>query len=196
MTSLPQIRPPTLVQSFVPASRLRSWVTANILTPGGAIYNPDFADLQGLSIGFLWSGVKLEKGGARVLGTCELAESGIGRLSDAWTKGKRKQQLSEWFEEPIDFLITLYAPFAEDANVASLLSVIEHELYHCGIKDWVKAKPILMIRRHDIEVFIGEVRRYGAAASMQPIAELVEAASRQPTIGMATLDGICGSCVR
>jgi hypothetical protein len=195
--NLSRISPPkTLGARFVPALELQAWVRENILDPEGKIHNPDFLDLLELNIGFLWTDVRFKKGGARILGTCSLADVG----GDAWSKGRREQQIEEWFgevfDDDLDFLITLYAPFAEDADMASVCAVVEHELYHCGIKKYVNGKPVLETRRHDVEEFIGVVRRYGAFASSQPISELVAAAKKEPEIARATLEGVCGSCGR
>ena len=53
-------------------------------------------------------------------------------------------------------------------------------------------RPSFAIRGHDVEEFVGVVARYGATAA--GVSEMVEAASRGPTIALADIAGVCGTC--
>jgi hypothetical protein len=48
------------------------------------------------------------------------------------------------------------------------------------------------MRGHDVEEFVGVVARYGAEAT--GVAAIVDAAKAGPTIGRASIAGVCGTC--
>lgn len=51
--------------------------------------------------------------------------------------------------------------------------------------------PKLGIRGHDVEEFVGIVRRYGAGDT----AKFVAAAQRAPEVGHADIARACGTCI-
>jgi hypothetical protein len=85
---------------------------------------------------------------------------------------------------------------------ASFCALVEHELYHCGQqrnefggpKFNSMGLPIFGINGHDVEEFVGIVRRYGVGAAAGQTLALVEAAQRGPEISKATITAACGSC--
>lgn len=87
------------------------------------------------------------------------------------------------------------------AGDAEFCALVEHELYHCGQerdafgapKFRQSGLPAFTMRGHDVEEFVGVVRRYGADAS--GVRDLVEAASHEPTIARASIAQACGTCM-
>jgi hypothetical protein len=140
-----------------------------------------------------------ERRGRLILGTCQL----LPPSGDKWSVGRSLAQLAEWFEEMPDFLITLYAPACGEMDDASFMALLEHELYHAAQKRGEEGdpmfnretgKPVWAIRGHDVEQFVGVVRRYGARAS--GVSELVDAAINGPEIVAARVSIVCGNCLR
>ena len=82
-------------------------------------------------------------------------------------------------------------------------ALVEHELYHIGQRDdgfgapaFTKdGMPKLGIRGHDVEEFVGIVRRYGAGGGASDTAKLVDAARRAPEVGHADIARACGTCI-
>ena len=79
----------------------------------------------------------------------------------------------------------------------------EHELSHCGVErdafgapKFRKATglPAFTLRGHDVEEFVGVVRRYGAAAA--GVQAMIDAAADGPTVAQANIDFACGNCTR
>lgn len=102
-------------------------------------------------------------------------------------------------------MITLDAPYCAGASDTAFCALLEHELYHCGQKvndgtpvfSRETGLPQWAIRGHDVEEFIGVVRRYGKDAAGWQVAEMVRAAAqyeREPVFSPETLAGVCGSC--
>lgn len=184
--------------SFEPAPDVLRWARATFINEGATVENPDHEHLREASIGFLWTNEPNEKKQRTVLGMCAL----MPPTGDKWSAGRANQQLEEWFVEPLDFLITLYAPRAAELDDASFMALCEHELYHCAQKvgsegpvfNGQTGKPAWAIRGHDVEQFVGVVRRYGAMAS--GVSELVEAAINGPEIVEARISLACGNCLR
>ena len=112
------------------------------------------------------------------------------------------QQIQEWFGDVPDFLITFHAGAAASMDDPSFCALVEHELYHCAQKldDYGMPKfsqdgsPSFCIRGHDVEEFVGVVARYGADAA--GVSAMVDAANAGPTIGRASIAGVCGTCLR
>jgi hypothetical protein len=53
-------------------------------------------------------------------------------MGNAWKRGRAEQQLRDWFEADIDFLLTFYAPECARLDDRSFCALVEHELYHCA----------------------------------------------------------------
>lgn len=176
----------------MPSPELASWAI-DAFVMDGPLFNPDHEHLAGASIGFLLSTVQFEQQGKRTLGTAEMGE----QSGKPWTKGKREQQIVEWFGEVPDFIITLDAIFLSTCELVQACALTEHELYHCGVK--LKdgepvydrhGAPVFALRPHDVEEFTGVVRRYGAWK--EDLEEFAIALGSGPEIGLAKIDGYCG----
>jgi hypothetical protein len=93
-----------------------------------------------------------------------------------------------------------YASMCSDAQWCALC---EHELSHCGVEHDVYGAPkfkkstglpAFALRGHDVEEFIGVVRRYGAAAA--GVQAMIDAAAQGPMIAAADIDFACGNCAK
>lgn len=184
--------------AFRPAPDVAAWVREAIILDG-PLHNPDHEHLEHAEIGVLWTMVPNSRNGRRIVGQAELGEP-RGTMGK-WAKARAAQQVIEWFGDTPDFIITLDAGYAATCDDASFCALVEHELYHCaqerGIDGAPKftrdGMPKFAMRGHDIEEFIGVVRRYGADAS--GVARLIEAARIKPEIDAARLSGACGTCL-
>lgn len=86
-----------------------------------------------------------------------------------------------------------------DVNFCAL---VEHELYHCAqaVDEFgspkfnaITERPIFAIKGHDIEEFVGVVRRYGIGTVANG-KEFIEAAAREAEIAQADISQVCGNC--
>lgn len=183
---------------FAPAPELERWARQSFINEISPLHNEEHIHLQLATLGFVWTNVVNEKKGRRVLGTCQL----VTNSGDKWTQGRSLHQIVEWFGDIPDFLITIDALAAAEMDDASFCALIEHELYHAAqaVDEFGQPKfgqdghPVWAMRGHDVEQFVGVVRRYGADASM--VRALVAAANKGPEIGLAKITGACGSCLR
>jgi hypothetical protein len=121
-------------------------------------------------------------------------------MGNAWKRGRADQQLRDWFEMDVDFLLTFYAPGMLDLTDRDFCAVIEHELYHCaqaedgygapkfdretGAPDLCDPRP----RRRGILGRCPSLRR------RRTVRELVEAAKRAPIVGDSSIAIACGTC--
>lgn len=184
---------------FVPDDDLRSWIIDTFIAETGELANPDHAHLREAFLGVLWTNCDNSRNMRSVIGQAELMPPmAMGK----WQRARATQQVVEWFGELPDFLLTFSAPAAATMDDASFCALIEHELYHCaqkldryGMPAFDKeGQPVFAIRGHDVEEFVGVVARYGAQAA--GVTEMVEAAKRGPLVGMASIAGACGTCLR
>ncbi|ADU69442.1 conserved hypothetical protein [Pantoea sp. At-9b] len=183
--------------SLMPANELQEWVTKNILTEGGHLYNPDHSHLLDANLRFMWASSAFEKQGRFVLGQAEEVAIRAG----GWQKARMQQQMYEWFGELPDYIITLAADYCAECSDVEFCALVEHELYHIAHKtDDFGApafyrdtgKPKLCLRGHDVEEFVGVVRRYGASVEVQ---ELIDAASQPAEVAKLDIARACGTCM-
>ena len=106
-----------------------------------------------------------------------------------------------WFGHVPIYLITIDASFAEQANDRDFCRLIEHELYHIAaerdqdgeiIYSTSTGLPKHYLGGHDVEVFHGEVRQWGADKNVQ---RLVEIATNTPFIHENSIASGCGNCL-
>lgn len=185
---------------FAPAPDLAAWARRTFIDRDGPLANPDHMHLQEAEIGMLWASTGFVTKGRRVVGTAEDTEqAGMG---NAWRKGRVEQQLREWFGSPPRFLITIDAFYWREASDAEACALIEHELYHLahlrnefGDPAFTKdGQPRLGIQGHDVEEFVGVVRRYGPGDPDSSVARLVIAAAAGPRVEEARIRHACGLC--
>jgi hypothetical protein len=183
---------------FEPAPDLEQWVRDKFINELSPTHNPDHAHLASATIGFLWTNVENVKRHRRILGQCQL----ITESGDKWSQGRSHQQLRDWFAAVPDFLITIAADHAMLATDAQFMALVEHELYHAGQdidafgapKFTKEGYPVFAMRAHDVEEFVGVVRRYGADAA--GIREMITAANKGPEIAEGPIGRACGTCLR
>jgi hypothetical protein len=183
---------------FAPAPEVADWVNHHILTPGGALFNADHAHLMDADLAFLWAPSSFAKQGRTVLGQCEQVMFRAG----GWQKARQEGQMQRWFGRVPAFLITLAADWCAQAGDTEFCALVEHELYHLAHKhnaetgepmfDRTTGLPKLCMRGHDVEEFVGVVRRYGPSAD---VIELLKAAEGAPEVAVANIAHSCGTCL-
>lgn len=186
---------------FVASPQLEGWFRSVFIDDDGPLSNPDHAHLQHATIGALWTNVGNSRAGRRIVGQAELGDPS-GTMGK-WAKERARQQVEEWFGAIPDFIMTIDANHALECDEASFCALIEHELMHMaqdvdpfGAPKFRKdGRPAFAIRGHDVEEFVGVVRRYGARAAGEDLVALVEAANRGPEIAPARIAQACGTCL-
>lgn len=191
--------PPVDLQRFVPAETVGPWVEKEILATDGRLHNPDHQHLLDADLVYLWAPEGFTKGMRSVIGQAEMVMIRAG----GWQKARQEQQLIEWFGRVPSFIITLDASFAATCSDADWCMLVEHELYHVAqqlneykVPQFTKdGMPRLCIKGHDVEEFVGVVRRYGVGDPGGAIARLAAAARGQPEVSKANIAGACGTCL-
>ncbi|MFG0540213.1 putative metallopeptidase [Pseudomonas sp. YQ_5] len=179
-----------------PATEIWEWIEAQVLVETGDIHNPDHAHLIDADIGVLWASSHFEKQGRTVLGQAEQVAFRAG----GWQKARMEQQMVEWFGRVPAYLITLAADYCSQCSDLEFSALVEHELYHIaqatdkyGAPAFTEeGMPKLKMRGHDVEEFVGVVRRYGASEEVQ---QLIDAASRPPEVAKINISRACGTCL-
>lgn len=179
-----------------PAIGVWDWVQREILADTGSIHNPEHAHLIDANIRVLWASSGFTKQGRYVLGQAEQVMFRAG----GWQKARQEQQMREWFGEEPDFLITLAADYCSQCSDVEFCSLLEHELFHIAQKtdEFGAPKfssdgmPSLYLRGHDVNEFVGVVRRYGASETVQ---EMIDAASKPPEVAKINIARACGTCL-
>ncbi|MDR9177925.1 putative metallopeptidase [Burkholderia multivorans] len=184
---------------LAPANGVNDWVHHTFLREGAPLHNEDHAHLIDADVAYLWAAVENVRQMRRVVGQCEEVTIRAG----GWQRARQEQQLCEWFGRVPAFLITLDAHYARECSDLEWCALVEHELYHIGQRtDGFGAPafskdgmPKLGIRGHDVEEFVGIVRRYGVGGGAGDTAKLVDAARRAPEVGHADIARACGTCI-
>ncbi|KAF6676812.1 hypothetical protein HFD87_10075 [Pantoea sp. EKM21T] len=195
--------PPTeFVEEFspyiklMPATGIHEWVTEQILDGNGSLHNPDHSHLIDADIAFMWAASAFSKKGRTVLGQAEE----VAMRAGGWQKARMEQQMYEWFGHKPDYIITLAADFCAECSDIEFCALVEHELYHIaqdtdefGAPKFTRdGQPKLCMRGHDVEEFVGVVRRYGASADVQ---EIIDAASQPAEVAKINIARACGTCL-
>ena len=180
---------------FEPALDLVEWARSTFIDETADLVNEDHAHLRFASIGALWTNVPNGRHGRRIIGQCEMGLPPAGK----WSRSRIELQLQNWFGEVPDFLLTFDAEYASTCDDAEFCALVEHELYHAGQEQGPfgpkfrkDGRPAFAMRGHDVEEFVGVVRRYGADASN--VRALVDAANRPPEVSRARIGHVCGTC--
>lgn len=188
---------------IVPAPDLKNWVVANFLTLGGPLHNPDhdhIAEMLHDNDGFLafaWASTAYTRAKRMVLGQCEKVMFQQG----GWKKARQEQQMRDWFGFVPIYLITIDASFCEKANDSEFCALLEHELYHIGVERDGDGEivysdhtglPKHYLAGHDVEEFIGVVKRWGANENVK---RLIEVAKNPPFVSDLDISKCCGNCV-
>lgn len=188
---------------LIPAPDLKQWVVANFLTLGGPLHNPDhdhIAEMLHDNEGFLafaWASSAYSRAKRMVLGQCEKVMFQQG----GWKKARQEQQMRDWFGFVPIYLITIDASFCEKANDSEFCALLEHELYHIGVERDLDGEiiysdhtglPKHYLAGHDVEEFIGVVKRWGANENVK---RLIEVAKNPPFVSDLDISKCCGNCV-
>lgn len=182
---------------LVPAEDVHEWIHAEILSEEGTLHNPDHFHLLEADIVFMWASNAFAKKGRTVLGQCEEVMMRAG----GWQKARMEQQMYEWFGRIPEFIITLAADYCAQCSDLEFCALVEHELYHIaqetdefGAPKFYRDSglPKLKLRGHDVEEFVGVVRRYGASHDVQ---QLVGAANRPAEVAHLDIARACGTCL-
>ena len=181
---------------LIPAPEVWEWLSAEILADTGSIHNEDHAHLIDADIRVMWASAAFSKKGRTVVGQAEQVAFRAG----GWQKARMEQQMIDWFGDVPTYIITLAADYCAQCSDADFCALVEHELYHIAqAKDQYGAPkftqeglPKLEMRGHDVEEFVGVVRRYGASPDVQ---ELVDAANKPAEVGKLNISRACGTCL-
>lgn len=190
-------RPPPELSRFQPAEGVFEWAQSEILAADGSIHNPDHAHLLDADLVFLWAPAGFTKAMKTVIGQAEEVMIRAG----GWQKGRQEQQFEDWFGRVPGFMITLDADYCAQCSDADWSALVEHELYHVaqaldefGAPKFTKdGLPKLKIRGHDVEEFVGVVRRYGPSVDVR---RLVDAANAGPELRLGSIAHSCGTCLK
>jgi hypothetical protein len=181
---------------LTPAPEVWEWLNAEILADTGSIQNEDHAHLIDADIRVMWASAAFSRKGRAVVGQAEQVAFRAG----GWQKARMEQQMMDWFGDVPAYIITLAADYCAQCSDADFCALVEHELYHIAqAKDQYGAPkftqeglPKLEMRGHDVEEFVGVVRRYGASPDVQ---ELVDAANKPAEVGKLYISRACGTCL-
>lgn len=151
---------------FTPAPEVLTWARDQFIRDTGTLHNPEHQHLIEADFEMLWTNVVYAKGGRMILGQTELVMIQGG----GWKRARQELQLEEWFGRIPKFIITLDAGYCAQCTDAEFCALVEHELYHIAQatdrygapKFTQEGLPKLQMRSHDVEEFVGVVRRYGA----------------------------------
>ncbi len=185
---------------FMPAPELMSWIDSAYLDEDGPLYTEDHAHLPSGEIACLWTNAENIKKGRRIVGQAEMPVSG-----SSWSRARSAFQIEQWFGYEPEFLLTFDALYCQRIDNASFCALVDHELYHLaqatdrfGAPAFNQAtgKPSYCIKGHDVEEFVGVVRRFGIVAAGAAATDLVIAAAQKPEIAPAMLALSCGTCLR
>lgn len=191
--------------SFMPALDMPLWVRDTFLEPKSKLFNQnhyhlyDYIDMR---IGFLWAATGFDSKRRHVIGQ---AEQLLFRCNK-WQKWRQEQQMMEWFGVSMpEFVITLSADYCFQCSDAEFCALVEHELYHLGHANDQYGMPAfnrdngwpkIEIVGHDVEEFVGVVRRYGTGHPESKLSELVKAANTKPEVARVDIANACGTCLK
>lgn len=188
---------------LAPAPDLKAWVVKNFLTIDAELYNPDHDHIAELLhdndefLAFAWASSAAVAKKRMVLGQCEKVMFNQG----GWKKARQEQQMRDWFGFVPIYLITIDASYCEKSNDRDFCALIEHELYHIGVEcdedgeiiySDMTGLPKHYLAAHDVEEFVGVVKRYGASENIK---RLVEVAKQAPFVSEKNIAACCGTCV-
>ncbi len=182
--------------ALMPAEEIGDWVSEHILSDEGQLHNADHMHLLNADIKFMWASNAFTKKGRTILGQAEE----VAMRAGGWQKARMEQQMYNWFGHKPDYIITLAGDFCSQCTDLEFCALIEHELYHIaqatddfGAPKFNKeGQPVLTMRGHDVEEFVGVVRRYGASAEVQ---ELIDAANTPAEVAHLNIARACGTCM-
>lgn len=184
---------------FMPAPELEQWILETFISEDGELYNEDHRHISPWPTDLfkvLWASSAFIKAERMVLGQCEK----FSPMAGGWRKARQEKQMLDWFNCVPQYIITIDAQYATTASDTDFCALVEHELYHLGAKRDEEGEYIVSastgeykyyLRPHDVEEFIGVVRRYGAS---EDVKKMVEAANQRPEVAKSDIYHACGTC--
>lgn len=196
MRPRPDLSKMSPLEPFLAAPEVEAWIRETFIDPNGPLHNPDHQHLQGAQIGVLWASSVKQRQMRRVVGQAEMPML----KGDVWTKERLTIPYLGWFGSVPDFVLTFDAWYADQTDDTDWCALVEHELYHCAqARDEFGAPrftsfgaPVFGIRGHDVEEFVGVVRRYGVTSAA--LDEMVAATQRPPEVSPIRVAHACGTC--
>ncbi|MGO4641695.1 putative metallopeptidase [Mesorhizobium sp. 2RAF45] len=181
---------------FLAAGELVQWALATFIVEEASLRNDDHSHLNQANIGALWTNVPNGRSGRSIIGQAERGLPPAGK----WLRARIERQILDWFGDVPDFILTFDAHYASQCSDAEFCALVEHELYHCGQERDMFGQPkfrrsglpAFTIRGHDVEEFVGVVRRYGADAA--GVRALIDAANKGPEVANVHIAQACGTC--
>ncbi|MEI1687058.1 putative metallopeptidase [Acinetobacter baumannii] len=188
---------------LAPAPDLMNWVITNFLTIGGPLHNPDHDHIAELIhdneefVAFAWASSACMAKKRMVLGQCEKVMFNQG----GWKKARQEQQMRDWFGYVPVYLITIDASYCDQATDRDFCALIEHELYHIGVERDEDGEPLYSdmtglpkhyLAGHDVEEFVGVIKRWGADENVK---RLIEVAKQAPFVSDVNISKCCGTCL-
>ncbi|XZT15431.1 putative metallopeptidase [Acinetobacter baumannii] len=186
--------------NFAPAPELWEWIGKVFLDPKSKLFNADHLHLRSLrypDIAVMWARSGFKKQGRQVIGTTEKVMINAG----GWKKERQEEQYFQWFRCIPEYLITFDASYSRIASDVNFCALLEHELYHIGVERDSDGEiiysdhtglPKHYLAGHDVEEFIGVVKRWGANDSVK---RLIEVAKNPPFVSDLDISKCCGNCV-
>lgn len=183
--------------AFAPDARFAEWIHDTFLAGSGPLANEEHAHLLDAHLAVVWTNAINRRQMRTVLATAEIPQATAG----GWKRARHDYQLREWFGDEPDFLLTFSAPDCLHLDDRAFCALVEHELYHCAqAEDAFGAPkfhrdtgaPIFAMRGHDVEEFVGVIRRYGPTPDVRA---LVVAAATPPLIAGDPIALACGTCL-
>lgn len=198
----PRLREPHALGIFEPAPEVVEWIRATFLDEDSPLYDSGHAHLNEANIKALWTDALNIKQQVPVVGTAEMPRP--PQSGGKWARAKWEMQMRQWFgfdADRIDFLITLYAPYAAEVGDLEFCATVKHELCHCAqaLDEFDQPKwrkdfsPVYAIKDHDFGGFLDVVRDFGPGAERN-VPELVEIVRAGPRISRARIAAACGTC--
>ncbi len=186
-------------ERHVPAPAFQDWIRGTFIDASGPLANAKHEHLADAKIGVLWTNVINTSKMRSVLATAEIPQT----MGSAWKRARAEQQVREWFESQVDFLLTFYAPDCRLLNDRAFCALVEHELHHCAQAvdrygnprfDQATGAPVFALKGHDVEEFTDVVARYGPTSP--DVVAMVAAANARPRVGDAPISIACGTCAQ
>lgn len=188
---------------FEPAPEISEWIDLEYLAEKGCLFTSEHEHLIDAEIACLWTNAENSRHQRRIVGQAEVPPGPPS--GGKWARARKEFQLEEWFGGIPDFLLTFDALYANEIDDVTFCSLVDHELFHCaqdtddfGMPKFNKVTGVASycIRGHDVEEFVGVVRRFGIEAAAGEAVDFVMAAAKPPEIGQAKLAQACGTCLR
>lgn len=201
--------PPQFMRTYgrelVRALDVESLVALGFTRTDGVFFDPEHEHLTTATIGVIWSNARHMVKGEEKAGMMELLPDPDSEPR-TWTEARKHDWLASVYGRPWPrFQMTLSGVWSWVYDDRSFLALVDHELCHAAVaRDEGGAmkhrpgssEPIWKTRGHDVEQFVGTVRRWGAPAA--GAAELVAAAAAPPRFewvpGRAFAPIACANC--